>query len=126
MLFIKSKGEFKIIDINKPEHFDELNEDKKCALMEFCNSLDKIKSFNMRHSSYGLKHVFETEYRKKLEDTFEGSYITNGQFKGAMLKAGFDVKDKTQLNWHFNLSERSIKDLGDSEVYKRIKGARLR
>nr|WP_202596019.1 hypothetical protein [Staphylococcus epidermidis] len=95
-------------------------------MMEFCNSLDKIKSFNMRHSSYGLKHVFETEYRKKLEDTFEGSYITNGQFKGAMLKAGFDVKDKTQLNWHFNLSERSIKDLGDSEVYKRIKGARLR
>ncbi len=46
MLLIKSKGEFKIIDINKPEHFDELNEDKKCALMEFCNSLDKIKSFN--------------------------------------------------------------------------------
>ena len=126
MLLIKSKGDFKIIDINKPEHFDELNEDKKCALMEFCNSLDKIKSFNMWHSSYGLKHVFETEYRKKLEDTFEGSYITNGQFKGAMLKAGFDVKDKTQLNWHFNLSERSIKDLGDSEVYKRIKGARLR
>ncbi|MDS3939792.1 hypothetical protein RJC27_04245 [Staphylococcus epidermidis] len=115
-----------MIDINKPEHFDELNEDKKCALMEFCNSLDKIKSFNMRHSSYGLKHVFEAEYSKKLEGTFEGSYITNGQFKGAMLKAGFDVKDKTQLNWHFNLSERSIKDLGDSEVYKRIKGARLR
>ena len=35
VLLIKSKGEFKIIDINKPEHFDELNEDKKCALMEF-------------------------------------------------------------------------------------------
>ena len=31
-------------DVNQPEHFDELNEDKKCALMEFCNSLDKIKS----------------------------------------------------------------------------------
>ena len=46
--------------------------------------------------------------------------------KGAMLKAGFDVKDKTQLNWHFNLSERSIKDLGDSEVYKKNKKARLR
>ncbi|MGZ1600115.1 hypothetical protein ACXQA1_07075 [Staphylococcus argenteus] len=115
-----------MIDVNQPEHFDELNEDKKCALMEFCNSLDKIKSFNTRHSSYGLKHVFEAEYREELENTFEGSYITNGQFKGAMLKAGFDVKDKTQLNWHFNLSERSIKDLGDSEVYKRIKGARVR
>ncbi|MCG1226654.1 hypothetical protein K4S73_06115 [Staphylococcus epidermidis] len=41
----------------------------------------------------------------------ESSYVTNGQFKGAMLKAGFDVKDKTQLNWHFNVSEKSIKEL---------------
>lgn len=41
----------------------------------------------------------------------ENSYVTNGQFKGAMLKAGFDVKDKIQLNWHFNVSEKSIKEL---------------
>lgn len=52
-------------NINQPEHFDELNKEKKCALMEFCNSLDKIKSFNTRHSSYGLKHVFEAEYREE-------------------------------------------------------------
>lgn len=53
------KGKTKLIIINKPEHFDELDKAKKNALMEFCNSLDKIESFNIRHSSYGLKHLFE-------------------------------------------------------------------
>ena len=73
--------------------------------------MNKIKTFNTRCTSYGLKHVFGRRYRKVLSGTFESSYVTNGQFKGAMLKAGFDVKDKTQLNWHFNVSEKSIKEL---------------
>ncbi|MDW4079552.1 hypothetical protein ACUXJ9_001486 [Staphylococcus caledonicus] len=98
-------------DINHPEHFETLNEVKQNALLEFCYSINKIKTFNTRHSSYGLKHVFERKYRKALSGTFEGSYVTNGQFKGAMLKAGFDVKDKSRLNWHFNASEKSIKEL---------------
>lgn len=98
-------------DINKPEHFEELNEVKKNALLEFCYSINKIKTFNVRRSSYGLKHVFERIYSEALSGTFEGSYITNGQFKGAMMKAGFKVKDETRLNWHFNASEKSIKEL---------------
>ncbi|MBM6357241.1 hypothetical protein H6K10_03780 [Staphylococcus epidermidis] len=57
--------------------------------------MNKIKTFNTRRTSYGLKHVFERRYRKVLSGTFESSYVTNGQFKGVMLKAGFDVKDKT-------------------------------
>jgi hypothetical protein len=100
-------------DINQPEHFEQLNEVKQNALLEFCYSMNKIKNFNIRHSSYALKHVFERRYREALSGTFEGSYITNGQFKGAMLKAGFDVKDKAQLNWHFNVSEKSIKSLDE-------------
>ncbi|WP_394868173.1 hypothetical protein [Staphylococcus borealis] len=98
-------------DINKPEHFEELNEVKKNALLEFCYSMNKIKTFNTRNSSYGLKHVFERRYREALSGTLESSYVTNGQFKGAMLKAGFNVKDKSQLNWHFNVSEKSIREL---------------
>ncbi|WP_432755893.1 hypothetical protein [Staphylococcus pseudoxylosus] len=96
-------------DINQPEHFETLNQVKQNALLEFCYSLSKIKTFNIKHSSYGLKHVFERRYRDELSGIFEGSYVTNGQFKGAMLKAGFEVKDKEQLNWHFNVSEKSIK-----------------
>ncbi|OHQ95069.1 hypothetical protein HMPREF2663_03680 [Staphylococcus sp. HMSC077D08] len=105
------KGKTKLIIINKPEHFYELDKAKKNALMEFCNSLDKIESFNIRRSSYGLKHLFESKYRETLQDTFESSYVTNGQFKGAMIKAGFNVKDKNKTNWHFNVSEKSIKKI---------------
>jgi hypothetical protein len=39
-------------------------------------------------------------------------YVTNGEFKGAMLKAGFKVLDKTEMNWHFNVYVRK-------ERYKR-------
>lgn len=95
--------------INQPEHFETLNQVKQNELLEFCYSLSKIKNFNIKHSSYGLKHVFERRYCDALSGPFEGSYVTNGQFKGAMLKAGFEVKDKEQLNWHFNVSEKSIK-----------------
>ncbi|WP_217983389.1 hypothetical protein [Staphylococcus nepalensis] len=97
--------------LDQPEEFEKLNQVKKNALLEFCHSINKIKTFNTRHSSYGLKHVFERKYREMLGGAFEGSYITNGQFKGAMLKAGFKVKDKSRLNWHFNVSEKSIKEL---------------
>lgn len=97
--------------LDQPEEFEKLNQVKQNALLEFCHSINKIKTFNTRHSSYGLKHVFERKYREMLSGAFEGSYITNGQFKGAMLKAGFKVKDKSRLNWHFNVSEKSIKEL---------------
>ena len=107
--------------INQPEHFEELTDRKKEALLEFCHSINKIKSFNTRRSSYGLKHVFEEKYRKALYSAVEGSYITNGQFKGAMLKAGFNVKDKSQLNWHFNVSEKSMKQF-DDDIERERKG----
>lgn len=97
--------------LDQPEEFEKLNQVKKGALLEFCCSINKIKTFNTRRSSYGLKHVFERKYREVLPGTFESSYVTNGQFKGAMLKAGFEVKDKVQLNWYFNVSEKSIKQL---------------
>lgn len=108
-------------DINQPEHFKKLNQVKQKALLEFCYSINKIKTFNTRHSSYGLKHLFERRYREVLTGTFEGSYVTNGQFKGAMLEAGFEVKDKSQLNWHFNVSEKSIKQL-DDDIERERKG----
>ncbi|MEB7747303.1 hypothetical protein NGB19_11055 [Staphylococcus equorum] len=96
---------------DNPEEFELLTDCQKEALLEFCNSLEKIKGFNTRHTSYGLKHIFESLYRKELHSERFGSNISNGQFKGAMLKAGFDVKDKESLNWVFNISEKSIKNL---------------
>ena len=85
-----------------PKEFYELTDEQQERLLSWCNSLDKIDSFNWNNSSYGLKHIFE--------DSPQCFYVTNGQFKGAMLLAGFSVKDKNQVNWNFNVSKKSIKE----------------
>jgi len=84
--------------------FNELDENKKTILVNWCkNKLTKIKSFNEKITSYGLKHYFESDEN--------GFYITNGQFKGAMEEAGFIVLNKFKTNWIFNISNKSINNL---------------
>lgn len=73
----------------------------KQRLLDWCNKLDKIQSFNRSRTSYGLKHIYEKT----------GGYVTNGEFKGAMLAAGFKVREIRALNWCFNVSEKSIKNI---------------
>ncbi|MEK4148958.1 hypothetical protein NST02_18005 [Robertmurraya sp. FSL W8-0741] len=86
---------------NQPEAFDYLTPGEQQQLIKWIESnFEPIKSFNERRTSYGLKHIFESN---------GGFYIGNGAFKGAMLKCGYKVKDKTALNWIFNVSEKSIK-----------------
>jgi len=84
---------------NQPEAFDYLTPGQQDHLTRWIKeNFDPIKTFNTRHTSYGLKHIFERN---------GGFYVSNGAFKGAMLKCGFKVKDKSALNWVFNISERS-------------------
>ena len=47
-----------------------------------------------------------TSYRLKYEFEAEGFYVTNGQFKGAMLTIGFVPKDEYTLNWQFRIQPR--------------------
>lgn len=35
-------------------------------------------------------------------------YYTNGEFKGVMLEKGYIVDNRNDLNWCFNVSEKSI------------------
>lgn len=87
---------------DSPLAFLDLSKTKQLILLEWCESLDKIESINSRHTSYGMKHIFgRDEY---------GFYVYNGAFKGAMLVAGFSVDDVKDLNWQFNVSEKSIKN----------------
>ncbi|NRS51002.1 hypothetical protein [Brevibacillus sp. HB2.2] len=84
---------------NQPEAFDYLTLGQQSHLTDWIKAnLDPIESFNTRHTSYGLKHIFEKT---------GGYYVGNGAFKGAMLKCGFKVKDKAAINWVFNISEKS-------------------
>lgn len=81
-----------------PERFDELTEDRKMFLLNWIDkNLLPIKSINTNRTSYGLKQWIHRD----------NEYFTNGEFKGAMLKAGYLVGDKSALNWNFNVSEKS-------------------
>lgn len=90
---------------NLPQDFENLSKEKQKILVEWCSKISKTKNINRGKSSYGLKHIFE--YSEI------GFYISNGAFKGAMLKAGFNHKNREEngLNWYFNYSEKSLKEI---------------
>jgi hypothetical protein len=48
--------------------------------------------------SYSLKHIFE-------RDT--GIYLTNNQFKDAMLMCGYNPVNPEELNWQYRISKKS-------------------
>lgn len=106
------KEQFRNAD--SPIAFLDLSKTKQLILLEWCESLNKIESINSRNTSYGMKHIFaRDEY---------GFYICNGAFKGAMLVAGFSISDVKDLNWQFNVSEKSIK----SKIKDQNRKARIR
>lgn len=91
-------------DKSYPEMFDALPVERQNKLLNWIeDNLMPRKAFNERHTSYGMKqHI-------KLADDTDGSnsYFYDGEFKGAMLKLGYKVKDQSTLHWVFNVSEKS-------------------
>ena len=66
---------------------------------EYCKP---VKTFNTKHSSYGLKHDLQKS---------TGVYMTNNQFKDLMLQHGFKPANTHDLNWNFGISEKALKAL---------------
>lgn len=86
--------------LNNPKMFDKMPKNKQSKLLDWIkNNLIPIKTINWKVSSYRLKHIFE-----KSEGGF---YVTNGEFKGAMLKSGFKINNPDNTNWYFNISQKS-------------------
>ena len=80
-----------------PNAFCQLDEAQQTALLAYITAKFKPgKSVYPKSSSYGLKHVFE--------ESTGGFYVTNGQFKGAMQRAGFEPTDPKRQNWLFRLA----------------------
>ena len=49
-------------------------------------------------TSYGIKHILEHDTK---------IYLTNNEFKDAMLQCGYEPVDPNMLNWVYCLSKRS-------------------
>jgi len=78
-----------------------ISNEKKEILVNWCKAnFNAVKTINTQITSYDIKQTFSS-----LEDGF---YVTNGQIKGAMVKAGFEMKTaKDGINSRFNVSKTS-------------------
>jgi hypothetical protein len=57
------------------------------------------KTAKKNYASFALKLLFE--------ESPNGFFITNPQFKEAMLRCGFSPVNKNKLNWDFRISLKS-------------------
>src|SRR5829696_5474805 len=78
---------------DRPEAYERLAPVEQAALIEWITLAIKPAKTIAPNTSYGIKHDFESV----------GFYITNGQFKGAMLTAGYVPVDPDELNWEFKI-----------------------
>lgn len=83
----------------------QMDEETRKELLNWCEkSFKLIKSVNKRTpTSYFLKHLFERDEETK------SSYVSNEEFRGAMIKLGFEHTD--DMNMYFNISQKSLNDL---------------
>ncbi|GHU78956.1 hypothetical protein AGMMS49992_30410 [Clostridia bacterium] len=82
-----------------PVRFLDLPADIQCKLLDWIEEkIIRINSVNNKHTSYGLKHIFSSD---------SGIYVTNGQYKGAMIVAGHIPNNPASLNHVYKISEKS-------------------
>ncbi len=77
---------------------DLSKEEQEVVFDWIAKNIQPRKTENRRLSSYGLKHVLQ-------RDT--GIYITNNQFKDAMLLCGYTPVRVNELNWRYRISSKS-------------------
>lgn len=84
---------------NDREHFSQLSEEEQSKALKWIgfNVIPAEKVLD-GHTSYGMKHILESR---------TNIYMTNNQFKEAMLRCGFFPADAGELNWHFYIRKSS-------------------
>lgn len=81
---------------------DSLKPEERETLLAWVKTyIHEATYVNHRRTSYGLKHLFQ-------HDT--GIYVTNNQFKDAMIECGFFPVDPDELNWKYKISEKWLKN----------------
>lgn len=76
-----------------PRAYDTLSLAEKNALSYWIeHAVQASTKVDEGYSSYGLKHEYERETKL---------YVSNAQFKGAMLVAGYLPTKKSEQSWHF-------------------------
>lgn len=77
---------------------DMTDEEQRTVLKWISVNVTPGKTPNERCNSYGMKFWLEQDTRL---------YLTNNQFKDAMLLSGYQPVEQGELNWHFCISSKS-------------------
>lgn len=80
---------------NDPGCLNDLSTEQQAQLIRWLRDVLVPAKSVYRRTSYEMKHDFEREP--------EGFYVTNGMFKGAMLKAGYPPVADDEINWRFRV-----------------------
>ncbi len=81
------------------KHFDDLTQsDQEKVLAWIKANILPRKTPLLSRSSYGMKHILQYQI---------GIYLSNNQFKEAMLNCGFKPIKEQELNWRFCISKKS-------------------
>lgn len=84
--------------INSPSDFLKLSDSEQEELVNYCLvAFLPSSTVDNGITSYGMKHIFE--------DQVNGFYTHNGQFKGAMLIAGYLPVNPHELNWIYKVDK---------------------
>ena len=84
--------------------FYELLDKEQNYVMEWLSRLDKTKKTVYNGNSYSLKHMIGSD---AYMETGKHIYMTNNQMKDALLIAGFEPIDPSELNWEYHISRVS-------------------
>ena len=85
--------------MNNSKLCEEIGEQTATAVKKWIrNNFIPQDEPNYKWSSYGLKHTLQND---------AGIYLTNDQFKTAMLECGFKPCNHEDKNWIFAISEKS-------------------
>jgi len=90
---------------NDPRCLQDLSAEQQAVLIGWIQDVLVPSKSVYRRVTYEMKHDFEREP--------EGFYVTNGMFKGAMLKAGYQPVNAEAVNWRFRV--RPANELTDWE-----------
>lgn len=83
---------------NRARLLESVDDVVRCADW-ICRHMAPLRHPNLKHNSYGLKHIAEREI----------GYITNGVFIAAALVLNYVMRDDGGANPYFGMSEESIK-----------------
>ena len=84
---------------DEDHHFDELSEAEQEKVLAWIQAnVQPMKTPLNGHTSYGMKHTLQ--HRTNI-------YVTNNQFKEAMLLCGFYPVRVDEINWCYSISKAS-------------------